>query len=96
MPVAANNTRLDRDLGGGPLHDIGIYCINAARAVFAAEPTEVWASRRDAPDEARFAEVRRPSAAVLRFPGDRLAIVHVQLRRGRPLGLLASSARRAA
>ena len=39
MQVAARTTRAStRDLGGGPLQDIGIYCINAARAIFAAEP----------------------------------------------------------
>ena len=72
MQVAAGNSRLDRDLGGGPLQDIGIYCINAARAVFAAEPTEVWATASTA-GEPKFAEVPATVAAVLRFPGDRLA-----------------------
>jgi glucose-fructose oxidoreductase len=74
MSVAAsNNTRLDRDLGGGPLQDIGIYCINAARAFFAAEPTEVWAVAATRRDGAKFAEVPATVAAVLRFPGDRVA-----------------------
>jgi predicted dehydrogenase len=30
--------------GGGPVFDMGIYCINAARYLFRAEPTEVWAT----------------------------------------------------
>jgi predicted dehydrogenase len=30
-------------LGGGTLYDIGVYCINAARYLFRAEPTEVMA-----------------------------------------------------
>jgi glucose-fructose oxidoreductase len=74
MQVAASNeTRLDRDLGGGPLQDIGIYCINAARAFFAAEPTEVSAAAATRGDAGRFSEVPATVAAVLRFPGDRLA-----------------------
>ena len=44
MQVAPENFRSSRRLGGGPLYDIGIYCVNAARAVFAAEPTEVLAT----------------------------------------------------
>ncbi len=73
MQVFDNNTRLDRDLGGGPLQDIGIYCINAARAVFAEEPTEVWASAVTRSGGQRFAEVPATVAAVLRFPGERVA-----------------------
>lgn len=39
-----NNIRLqDSSHGGGPLYDIGIYCINAARYLFEAEPIEVFA-----------------------------------------------------
>lgn len=37
-----SNIRLNpSSLGGGPLYDIGIYCINAARHLFRAEPNEV-------------------------------------------------------
>ena len=32
-----------RDMGGGTLYDIGVYCINAARYLFRAEPKEVMA-----------------------------------------------------
>jgi predicted dehydrogenase len=68
-----NNMRLDRDLGGGPLQDIGIYCINAARAIFASEPTEVWATAATRGDGGRFAEVPAVVTAVLRFPDERIA-----------------------
>ena len=44
MQVKAGNIRLERELGGGPEWDIGIYCQNAARYVFADEPTQVWAT----------------------------------------------------
>lgn len=68
----AKNIRLRADLGGGPLHDIGIYCINAARSVFQAEPIEVhgWNIRSDDP---RFEEVDEGISAQLRFPGGKIA-----------------------
>jgi predicted dehydrogenase len=72
MDVSTGNARLDRDLAGGPLQDIGIYCINAARAFFAAEPEEVFATAATH-GIAKFAEVPATVAAVLRFPGDRAA-----------------------
>ena len=70
--VAAGNSRLQGDLGGGPLYDIGIYCINAARYLFGAEPQEVFAYAATGKDE-RFREVQEMSAAVMRFPDERLA-----------------------
>jgi predicted dehydrogenase len=74
MQVQAGNTRLRRStLGGGPLYDIGIYCINAARSVFQDEPIEVTAFTARRPDDERFREVEEQIAAVLRFPGERLA-----------------------
>jgi glucose-fructose oxidoreductase len=63
---------LDKEKGGGPLHDVGIYCINAARYLFGAEPTEVLAMSASGKDK-RFKEVDEMVAATLRFPGDRLA-----------------------
>lgn len=56
--------------GGGSLYDIGIYCINAARHVFRSEPEEVLAVSLEK-DPASGCEVT--TAAILRFPGDRLA-----------------------
>ena len=68
-----DNIRLERELGGGPLQDIGIYCINAARAIFAAEPIEVWAIGATRSNDERFAEVPATVSAVLRFPDERVA-----------------------
>jgi len=74
MQVQDNNIRLRRStLGGGPLYDIGIYCINAARSIFQDEPIEVSALAARRLDDPRFREVEEQIAAVLRFPGERLA-----------------------
>jgi glucose-fructose oxidoreductase len=67
-----DNIRLAEAAGGGPLYDIGIYCINAARYLFRAEPEEVSAFAVRS-EEARFSEVDEAMSAVLRFPGARLA-----------------------
>jgi predicted dehydrogenase len=72
MQVQDDNIRIKEETGGGPLLDIGIYCINAARYLFGAEPTEVTAMTATS-DDPRFKEVHEMVSAVLRFPGDRLA-----------------------
>lgn len=71
--VAPGNSRLRAELGGGPLYDIGVYCINAARHLLGAEPDEVFAYAASNKEDERFAEVAEMSAAILRFPGERLA-----------------------
>ena len=58
--------------GGGTLYDIGIYCINAARALFRDEPVEVEAFSANNGTR-RFRDVDEMTSAVLRFPGERLA-----------------------
>ncbi len=69
---APDNHRLKAAHWGGPLQDIGVYCLNAARHVFAAEPVEACAMKNHGEDP-RFAEVEEMIAATLRFPGGRLA-----------------------
>ncbi len=66
------NIRLKADLGGGPLWDIGIYCINAARYLFREEPEEVFAFGSKI-DKKRFREVSENVCAVMKFPGGKLA-----------------------
>lgn len=73
FPVAAGNHRLKAEHWGGPLQDIGVYCINAMRHLFQSEPTEVIAAIAARPGDARFAEVEEMVSATLRFPGERLA-----------------------
>ena len=75
MTVKAGDIRLNpRAEGGGTLYDIGIYCINAARYLFEAEPEQVTAFTARG-DDPRFSAdgVDEMTSAVLRFPGDRLA-----------------------
>ncbi|MBC7815659.1 MAG: Gfo/Idh/MocA family oxidoreductase [Planctomycetaceae bacterium] len=72
MQVAEGNIRLKDELGGGPLFDIGIYCINAARVLFEEEPLEVCAFSAQESDD-RFREVPEMTGALLRFSKGRLA-----------------------
>ena len=72
MQVEPDNIRVDLSLGGGPLEDIGIYCLNAARYIFQSEPEEVTAFAVHGKDR-RFKEVPEAVSATLRFPNDRLA-----------------------
>jgi predicted dehydrogenase len=72
LQVKEGNIRTRNGLGGGTLYDLGIYCINAARYLFQAEPQEAFAySSRNG--EGRFREIDEMSSGVLRFPDDRLA-----------------------
>lgn len=67
-----DNIRLDAERGGGPLWDLGVYCINGARALFRDEPVAVQGFRARGRDR-RFREVPEAFTGMLRFPGDRVA-----------------------
>lgn len=72
--VAEGNVRLVHPVeeGGGPVYDMGVYCINAARYVFRSEPSEVFAVTATG-DGPRFQTAGEMASVVLRFPDDRLA-----------------------
>ncbi len=72
--VADQNVRVTESSsqGGGPLYDMGVYCINAARYLFRAEPIEVLAIAASK-QEPRFAKTEEMVSATLRFPGERIA-----------------------
>ena len=72
MQVAKENIRLDRDKGGGPLYDIGVYCINAARYMMGEEPTAVMATATRSRDP-RFKEVDETLVGIMRFKDERVA-----------------------
>src|SRR5688572_8392356 len=68
-----DNIRLNpRILGGGPLYDLGVYCVNAARYLFRSEPDEASALVATS-DDRRFRKVEEMVMGLLRFPDARLA-----------------------
>lgn len=73
LQVKEGNIRTRKDLGGGTLFDIGIYCINAARYLFRDEPIEVVGLTANN-GEKRFAEIEEMAGAIMRFPQERLAM----------------------
>ena len=66
-----NIRRNPRELGGGPMYDLGIYCINAARNVFRDEPRSVFAFQARS-DMRKFEKVEETICGVLAFPQERL------------------------
>ena len=72
MQVKAGNIRTQGALGGGPEYDIGIYCLNAARYVFAADPVQVWATATNSGDP-RFSEVPETVHVIMKFSEERVA-----------------------
>jgi glucose-fructose oxidoreductase len=68
MKVEGPNIRVDASKGGGTLYDIGVYCINAARHLFGAEPAQVFAATAG-----KHGTVEESASCVLEFPSERLA-----------------------
>jgi len=68
--VQAPNIRLSRELGGGPLGDIGVYCLNATRYLTGLEPVEVAAFSYQPKDVAKFREVPSGLSWTARFPNN--------------------------
>ncbi|NEX62125.1 Gfo/Idh/MocA family protein [Noviherbaspirillum galbum] len=54
--------------GGGPLPDVGIYCLNAARFLSGEEPVEVIGHTWANPNDPRFREIEEAVHFILRFP----------------------------
>src|SRR5260370_22676403 len=71
--TALGNHRLKATTWGGPLQDVGVYCVNAARHIFAEEPIEAIATAHRPADDPRFSEAAASVAASLRFPSVGLA-----------------------
>jgi len=72
MQVSPGNIRTKDQYAGGTLYDIGIYCINAARYLFRDEPVEGFCFSAAGADP-RFRRTEEMTAAMLRFPKERLA-----------------------
>ena len=71
MTVRRGDIRTKRAYGGGTLYD-GVYCINAARNLFRAEPTQVSAISVNS-GLATLAEIDETTASILRFGDERVA-----------------------
>jgi predicted dehydrogenase len=72
MHARPGGIRTQRELGGGTLFDLGVYCINTARLMFRAEPIEVIASSIDGA-RSNMPEIDEMTSGIMRFDGDRLA-----------------------
>ncbi len=72
MQVRQGDIRTQRTMGGGSVYDLGVYCINAARYLFQANPLQVSTFAVKGTDR-RFREVDEMSGALLLFPEGRLA-----------------------
>jgi predicted dehydrogenase len=72
MQVRDHNIRLRGGKGGGPLYDIGIYCLNAARASFREEPRAVLATATRSRDP-RFRQIEESVSVVMRYSDEKLA-----------------------
>lgn len=69
-----NQWRLKKSLsGGGPLVDVGVYCINTFRFLLGEEPEAVFATSYATPGDARFKEVEESIMFQLLFPSGVIA-----------------------
>jgi predicted dehydrogenase len=72
-PRPTDNIRMNPELGGGCIYDVGAYPITYSRWVFNADPIAVQATSRIDPEygvDTRF-------SIVLSYPGDRSATIYV-------------------
>jgi glucose-fructose oxidoreductase len=76
MTVRRGDIRTKKVLGGETLYDIGVYCFNAARYLFRAEPTEVMRFL----STVALRSSTRLMNALLRFEGGRVADQHSAVR----------------
>jgi len=67
------NHRLLAEHWGGPLQDIGVYCLNAARHCLGAEPFRATAVKVHGNGDPRFAQVEGSMSVTLEFPDEKLA-----------------------
>jgi predicted dehydrogenase len=72
LTAKPGGTRTRPETGGGSVYDLGVYCINAARMLFATEPLRVSACTIDGA-RSGMPGVDETTAVVLHFEGDRLA-----------------------
>jgi predicted dehydrogenase len=74
MDIEAGVWRLDKELaGGGPLMDVGIYCVQAAIYTLGVNPIAVTAQEGKKTDLKRFGEVEQSLKWQMEFPGGVIA-----------------------
>lgn len=71
--IAAQNHRANAKHWAGPLPDLGIYPLNAARKVFNAEPIEAMAMHSTRRTDKDVKSIDETVAVLLRFPDNRIA-----------------------
>jgi predicted dehydrogenase len=72
--VTSPEWRIDRKLaGGGPLFDVGIYCLNASRYLTGEEPTDIKANSSVIDHDGRFNGIEENDGWTLKFPSGILA-----------------------
>ena len=72
--IGKGEWRTDKALaGGGPLMDVGIYCLNATRYLTGEEPTGITASISTVDHDGRFDTVEENTAWTMKFPSGALA-----------------------
>jgi predicted dehydrogenase len=71
--VKPGNIRTSAERGGGAIWDLGVYCINAARYLFRADPVEIFALPMNRPKDERFEEIAEGMTVLMKFEGDRAA-----------------------
>ena len=75
--VKEDNIRTEAELGGGPIWDIGVYCINASRYLFRAEPVEVVAFGTRDSDKRFDPGVPAGMSCLMRFGDEQLGTFNV-------------------
>jgi predicted dehydrogenase len=74
FPIGPNEWRCDRKLsGGGPLMDVGIYCLNASRYLTGEEPLELKGVSSVVDRDGRFTTVEETVSWTMKFPSGVLA-----------------------
>jgi len=69
FPIAPGEWRLDKKMaGGGPLMDVGIYCLNATRYLTGEEPANFAAFSSVIDRDGRFSQVEENLSWTMKFP----------------------------
>ena len=72
--IAPGEWRLNKKMaGGGPLYDVGIYCLNAGRYLTGEEPERIAAFASVIDKDGRFSQVEENVSWTMRFPSGVLA-----------------------